>query len=252
MPAKQAAAEGIYVSPKIIWGITQMSSVKLDWGGGDTDRIGSKTDNTFGGSIAIGYDFSRSMGVPVRAELEYAAFSRAKAKKSFAWADEGEIGGTDVGRGRGEQSFNIQTLFLNAYYDFKTGTIATPYIGAGLGLGFIRTKGGFSGSGVFQGYDDDWGMAPPADGAYSYSGRAGSKNVTNFAWNVGAGVGFELDKNWTVDVGYRFVGLGSVKTKSAIPSLTDAAGTVFTGGGIHTKTKNLYQHQIALGIRYTF
>jgi len=47
----------------------------------------------------------------------------------------------------------------------------------------------------------------------------------NFAWNIGAGVGFDLTENWTLDAGYRFVGLGSVKTKT---------GPLEVGGGIYS------------------
>jgi opacity protein-like surface antigen len=80
-------------------------------------------------------------------------------------------------------------------------------------MGFINTKARINGSGVFDSYSEigDGGAFTPADGPYSASMRAGSRTTTNFAWNVGAGVGVELDKNWTVDVGYRFVGLGSVE-----------------------------------------
>jgi len=75
----------------------------------------------------------------------------------------------------------------------------------------------------------------------------------NFAWNIGAGVGFDLTENWTLDAGYRFVGLGSVKTKTGPLEVGGDLfdGTIIDGRG-HGKTKNLYQHQFALGLRYTF
>jgi len=254
MPAKQAAAEGIYVAPKIIWGITQMSGSKMNFAVdhpingpmSGSDRMGSKTDNTFGGSLAIGYDFSKSHGIPVRAELEYAIFSGAKVKKSESYFEAAD----DWGRDKKEQTFGIQTLFLNAYFDFDTGTQFTPYVGAGLGLAFINTKGKFRGSGDDSGDEQDFGR-------YEFNLSTKSRTVTNFAWNIGAGVGYEIDKNWTVDLGYRFVGLGSVKTKNSTGSF-NADLDSFAGGPYafdfngQARTKNLYQHQIALGIRYTF
>lgn len=36
---------------------------------------------------------------------------------------------------------NIQTLMLNAYWEFHNSTKFTPYIGAGIGLAFLQTDG---------------------------------------------------------------------------------------------------------------
>ncbi|MDL2279304.1 outer membrane beta-barrel protein [Desulfovibrio sp. OttesenSCG-928-G11] len=227
MPTVAAAAEqiGVYVAPKFVYGLTQMDSAKQHWtgaaGASGSERIGNETDSAFGGSIAIGYDFDKKFGVPVRAELEYAAFSEVEAKRNYT--DNGE-------HITMKQNFNLQTLFVNAYWDINTGTQFTPYIGAGLGMGFINTKGKESG----------YGIANPAANSWNYS--TGSKNVTNFAWNVGAGLGYDLTENWTLDAGYRFVGLGSVKTKT----YDNGQDTVYG------KTSNLYQHQFAVGVRYTF
>jgi outer membrane autotransporter protein len=227
LPGFATAAEGkqlgVYVAPKFVYGLTQMDGAKAHWsesGDSGSERIGNKTDDTFGGSIAIGYDFDKKFGVPVRAELEYAGFSKAETKKTF---------GDDEYTEKIKQTFGIQTLFLNAYWDINTGTKFTPYIGAGLGMGFIKTKYKASG------YD----YADPDD---PWTESTGSKNVTNFAWNVGAGLGYDFTENWTMDIGYRFVGLGSVKTKT------------YSGDDykVYGKTDNLYQHQFAIGVRYTF
>lgn len=216
---------GIYVAPKFVYGLTQMDSFKGHFneaGDSYSQSGGSRTDDTFGGSIAIGYDFDKKFGVPIRAELEYAGFSKAETQKSY---------GDEDFTSKMKQTFGIQTLFANAYWDINTGTKFTPYVGAGLGMAFINTK--FKDSG----YDN----ADPDD---SWNDSTGSKNVTNFAWNVGAGLGYDFTENWTMDIGYRFVGLGSVKTKTYSSSEDDFA--------MYGKTSNLYQHQIAVGVRYTF
>ena len=87
-PASAADQLGVYVVPKFVYGLTEMDSVKGHWtdtttGDSGSIRIGSKTDDTFGGSIAIGYDFEKRFGLPIRGEVEYAAFSRAEAKRSY-------------------------------------------------------------------------------------------------------------------------------------------------------------------------
>ncbi len=237
--AVSAAGEqvGVYVAPKFVYGLTQMDGTKGHWSvveSGNTTsgsiRIGNETDDAFGGSLAIGYDFDKKFGLPVRAELEYAAFSETENEKTYTLID--PLGSGDA-KLQLKQTFQVQTLFVNAYWDIATGTQFTPYVGAGLGMAFINTKGKAN---AFL-------IDSPAD---ALGGSTGSKNVTNFAWNVGAGLGYDFTENWTMDIGYRFVGLGSVKTKSYHQG--DAANNY----SVHGKTDNLYQHQLAIGLRYTF
>jgi opacity protein-like surface antigen len=212
---------GIYVAPKFVYGLTRMEGTKLkgteEAGTPSSVGFGNHTDSAFGGSIAIGYDFEKQFSVPVRAEVEYAGFSQVEAKKRF-FADGDSI--------TGKQTYNIHTIFANAYFDIDTSTLVTPYVGAGLGMAFVTSN--------FKGRDDEDG---------EWVRIVGAKTKTNFAWNVGAGVGLDFTDNITLDVGYRFVGLGSAKTN--------------TGHGeehytIHGETDNLYQHQFSTGVRLTF
>ncbi|MCL2763626.1 MAG: acyloxyacyl hydrolase [Treponema sp.] len=214
-PLKAIAADGqlgIYVAPKIIYGLTYMKDVKYYEvaSGPFTHDIGSHWDNTFGGSLAAGYDFSKKLNIPVRGELEYAAFTKAEA--------EGSLWGGSVSC----QSNNIQTLFANVYYDINTRTKFTPYVGAGMGVGFIRTKGKV-----------DW---------VSEVNNTGSKTVTNFAWNIGLGLGYQITNNVAFDVGYRFADLGKVQTK----------WDERPWGTWRMDTKRIYQHQFSMGARFTF
>lgn len=65
---------------------------------------------------------------------------------------------------------------------------------------------------------------------------------TNFAWNIGAGVGVNLSESVTLDAGYRFVSVGTAKT-----------GTANYGPlAIKGKAKNIYLHQFYVGMRYEF
>lgn len=216
---------GVYVAPKFVYGLTQMHDVRgWAWPDGDpeptTYQVGNKTDNVFGGSLAVGYDFEKAFDTPLRVELEYSLFSRASAERRFAYGE--FIDDEDLTR---EQTYRIQTLFFNAYWDFDTGTDFTPYIGAGLGMAFIKTEANSRGENPLEG---SWNM------------DFGSKTVTNFAWNLGLGLGYDISDSWTLDVGYRFVGLGSAKTNT------------YPGDTIHMKTDDLYQHQFSFGVRYTF
>ena len=160
--AMPAAAEvtGVYVGAKFI------DSIQSRWADG-----GSLNQNTVGGGVFAGFDFYPSFNLPLRAELEYAIRTDMKEDYNSGWDSY-------------SASFGVQTLMANFYFDFHNSTAFTPYIGAGLGMGFVRTE--------VSSYND-------------YS--------TVFAWNVGAGCAYSFNENFAADLGYRFVGLGETDAK---------------------------------------
>jgi len=232
---------GVYVTPKFVIGFTQMQGMK---GNGTFDarpdggelwpfsyKVGNKTDNAFGGALAVGYDFNKKFQVPVRAELEYAVFSEVSGKKSWNGPHPNSGGWVDPNYSA-KQKLQIQTLFVNAYYDFRNSTPLTPWVGAGLGMAFIDSKGSLTVEFPVPG--DDIALS------------LGSKTSTNFAWNIGAGVAYDFTDYISLDLGYRFVGFGKAETKSA----SDNAGlNIWTA---KAKTRDVYMHQVMLGLRFTF
>ena len=230
-----AADLGIYVTPKFVYGYTQMDSQK----GNISDRYGSSglgfgddTDNAFGGALSVGYNFDKAFKFPVRAELEYAMYSEVEGKGSRRRDD-----GTDNLLIREKQKHDIQTLFANAYFDIKTGTPITPYLGGGLGMAFINSKG--SGS-----FDVDGSTF----GTFSGSTSSSRNMNTNFAWNVGAGAAWDLTDNLALDLGYRFAGLGEAKS-STTNIYDDGAGYRVNA---RAKTDDIFMHQVMLGLRISF
>ena len=224
-PTLALAAEqmGVYVTPKFIYGYTQMNGLKgqYDNNNGDTFAKGNAHDSVFGGALAVGYDASKKFRIPVRAELEYTVFSQAEGKNSRL-GETWYIG--DHWRRTIEQKLRIQTLFANVYYDFRNSTPFTPYLGAGLGLAFINAKGRYHAV-------DTSGTWP------SESASAKGKNTTNFAWNIGFGAAYDITNWCSVDIGYRFAGLGGAKSK---------------WDEFRAKTKDIYMHQVITGVRFTF
>lgn len=233
LPSMALAKEqiGIYVAPKFIGAWAMMDNMKTGWAVDsepDADiinllHIGDETEMTFGGALAIGYDFKRNFDIPLRAEIEYAYLSETSASNN------NDISATEDWTAK--QKFQAQTLFLNAYYDFHNGSDFTPYIGGGLGLAFTNTEANF-------------GVANSAIPDDSFTSSTGSQSETTFAWNVAAGVGYEINEMFTIDLGYRFAGLGGVDTKWS----KDSSG----GDWIQAKADNLYMHQVALGLRINF
>lgn len=69
---------------------------------------------------------------------------------------------------------SILTGMVNGYFDFDAGSGLAPYVMAGAGIASV---------------DVSWS----------------SDNSTSFVWQVGAGLGFKVNDNITVDLGYRYL-----------------------------------------------
>jgi opacity protein-like surface antigen len=123
-------------------------------------------------------------------------------------------------------------LFLaNAYFDLGTWHGITPYIGAGIGTS-RNTISDFVDVNVIT----------------SGQGWAPTGHKWDLAWALHAGAGFKVTNNLTIDVQYSFVNLGDAQTGNLVnvdpinyPCPTVCSPMVF---------KNLYSHDIKLGIRW--
>ena len=114
----------------------------LSWTGGDDD-----TAWAFGGGV--GYRYNDNM----RADL------------TVDWSGKYDVGG-------GNKMSNT-TVLGNLYYDFANSSAITPYLGAGLGYGWVKNT--------------------PANG-----------NENGLAFGLAAGASIDLTQNLALDVGYRF------------------------------------------------
>lgn len=196
----KAEGTGMYLAPKFLMTIQETGTIERSGMGG----VDEYSQFTLGGALAAGYDFWPQYLVPLRVELEYAL--RGNSEKSW-----------NYGRGMDfKGAWNASTLFLNLYYDFRNSTAFTPYVGAGLGMAFNYANYTFSSPGYHGNFDE---------------------HSTNFAWNVGAGVAYDITDSLAVDLGYRYVNLGYYEV-----DLPDGA-----------KLKNQpCNHEFMLGLRYTF
>jgi opacity protein-like surface antigen len=110
----------------------------LEWSGDD--------DNAFVGGVGLGYQFNDYLRSDLR--VDYAgAYSK----------------GPDM---------SVTSALGNLYFDIPTGTVITPYLGAGAGYAWAPVDGG-----------------PDKDG---------------FAYALMAGASFDLSDNLDLDIGYRF------------------------------------------------
>lgn len=215
-PAR-AADNGFYVGLKFIDSIQSTGQISKN---GTVSRFFDVSDysqNTVGGGVFVGFDFYPRYQVPVRAEIEYAI----RTNTSTSWDVNTVLpeGATADLKGQ----WNLQTLFLNAYWDFHNDSAFTPYIGAGLGMGFIESAYepsiGFNGASVSESYND---------------------MRTVFAWNAGAGVAYAITDSLSADLAYRFVGLGYHETEKTVLGEKCKIGMA------------PYANEFSLGIRYPF
>jgi opacity protein-like surface antigen len=100
------------------------------------------------------------------------------------------------------------SVMANAYFDYLTCTAWTPYVGAGLGTSYLKA---------------DFGDV--------------AKSANNLAWQVMAGVTYDVNANWALDLGYRYADLGRVRKNF---------------GGEHKVKVDARDHEVLFGVRYTF
>ena len=131
-----------------------------------------------------------------------------------------------------ENSISVRhnSYLANFFYDFDFGTKWTPYVGAGVGFGVYRQKATVE-------IDIDLLMAglgqiPPAlllpmISKFEREMEVANDTLYRFEWQVSAGVAYNFNENWALDLGYRF--------------------NSSTVGG-----EFVYAHEVKLGARYSF
>ena len=139
----------------------------------ENDTISGTTDTReydagFGFNVSAGYNFD-----PVRVEFEF-GYKEADVDK-FTVPGFGSVSGAG-------SDATVMSYMANVYYDFKTKSPFTPYIGVGLGL----LNGEFK--------DVDFGF---------------KEDDTVFGYQFAVGAAYNFNKNVAFDLSYRFQGAAS-------------------------------------------
>ncbi|WP_414472854.1 outer membrane protein [Microvirga sp. M2] len=123
-------------------------------------------------------------------------------------------------------AFQTSTVMVNGYLDFRPVLGFTPYVGAGIGVAHnVLSRH------MLTTYD-----AATGDEVSEY--LAGG-DTYNFAWALMAGLGYQMSSNFTLDLGYRYVSLGDVKTRTY-------------GDGTGVDVGSIGAHEVRMGVRYNF
>lgn len=200
-----AAVLAVFTSAANAADITPYASVKavMSFTDGkikvDDENENDKVKN-FGGDVAVG----AKMGA-VRAELAYTYLAKDdKTRKYDDGKDKTEISG--------------QSFMLNGYYDLENPTIFKPYVGAGVGMAKMKYQAKYT------------------DFVNPEYNETNSSSKNKFAYSLMAGVGAEVTKNVTLDIGYRYTDYGSFSK-----TIDDEK--------VKFDTK---AHQVLAGVRYSF
>lgn len=176
--------------------------------------------NTVGGTadLGTGYDFRGGFGwtfdnwgwLRPRAELE-------------AWYLHNDLNTVQVFNAAGpvgtpvdvNGDFSAYGAFANVLLDLKTGMAVTPFIGGGVGF-----------------YNASLNASAPAP-----VGTFMNDSDTGFAWNLTAGAAYEISRNTTFELAYRFVRLQDANFAGNAP------------GGLPAVGQDIDSHQVNAGFR---
>jgi opacity protein-like surface antigen len=179
------------------------------------------------GGLGAGYQFNkwlradatidRSVQNPVQGSLHLVGIG--------ACTPPGAIAGCDVNLRGGK--YNSTRVLLNGYIDLANWSGMSPYVGAG--IGFSRNElNGMSGDVIDTANGTDYGTL------FTYSGSR-----MNFAWALMAGVAVDIAPHVKLDVGYRFIDVGTGASRRKVG--TDPI--VIVG---HER-----DNEVRVGVRYT-
>lgn len=216
---------------------------------GDVKYKDIKTDQQ--GTFGVGFGYSFESGFRSDLTFDYTAPMKYSGRANYA--------NTGIGPYpydfRTENRRHTGTLMLNGYYDLNGMGKFRPYVGAGVGIAWTE---------VYNSKATDPHIPTTTHGrpgyifptlAYGHKGVQYNKTSTNFAWALMAGVAYQLTNTIDLDVGYKYLNIGTVKT-GGTPFVSD--GEEISGGYSHwvysnfTRLKNVGDHQIRVGLRYKF
>jgi opacity protein-like surface antigen len=128
----------------------------------------------------------------------------------------------------GTDQFGVSStvVLANLYYDFAGRAGFNPYLGVGIGWAGNHTGGGSA--------TDLCGCVSTIDDA----------SQDNFAWALMAGFTRDLDRGFSLDVGYRLLDVGGAHTGNVI----DKTGVAIDGSSVSTSA--IYSNEIRIGLRY--
>ncbi|MBX9908385.1 MAG: outer membrane beta-barrel protein [Beijerinckiaceae bacterium] len=192
--------------------------------------------SAFFGGAGVGYRFNNWFRVD--GTFEYRGGSTVGVSDSIDFTNSFGRPGRLTNTYKG--NLTSMVALFNAYVDLGTWNCLTPYIGAGIGYA----------SNTISGLTDQGINYPDPTGAFSSViqptlGTASKGDKSGVAWALMAGVGYEVNKNLTLEVGYRYLNLGDAQSGPIRNAFRNE-----TYGPL--KAKEIDSHDIKIGMRWNF
>jgi opacity protein-like surface antigen len=162
----------------------------------------------FGGGV--GYEFNNWLRFDVTGEYRTEALFHALGSYAQNTCAVSGVTGTCFDNFSGGLSSAV--FMANAYIDLGTWWCITPYIGAGIGGAYNRISG-----------VQDIGPLPPGTIGFGYTN--GNSAAWNLAWNVQAGLAYNVTNNFIIDLSWRYMNLGSPQSAGIVCQNTTSTGT---------------------------
>ena len=179
----------------------------------------------FGGGTSYGLGVGYQFNSWFRADLtgEYRSKVGFNATDFITFTPGGVLADNYVG------GYSSWVGLANAYVDLGTWWCVTPFIGAGVGAAHIQTSG-----------ISDNGLSNGSPGSYFADGAS----RTNFAWAAHAGLAYKVNSNFTVELAYRYLDMGTaVHGFGRSYDGTNAGQTSF-------QYRDITSHDVKIGVRW--
>ncbi|HTT78301.1 MAG TPA: outer membrane beta-barrel protein [Stellaceae bacterium] len=225
----QTSSAGFYVRGDLEAGFAQnLTFTDVDPGAANCDLCGARLPATIGTSIMFGGGIGYRFSPLLRGDVTVDDLPSLSVHGTT----------TQPGSPTGTAPLSLIVVLANGYLDLNglyPGAFGRfePYVTAG--LGFARNDvGNFSGS---------FTVGPLAGVTFSEVGSV----QTNFAWGVGAGVGYPLAPDLSLDIGYRYLDVGDVRSGT-----TETVLGVLQPPITASKSGDLGVHTLIASLRYGF
>jgi opacity protein-like surface antigen len=178
--------------------------------------------------VGVGYQFNNWFRADITGEY--------RSRVNFSGTDVTTFVGGSTGSDVYQGGYTSWVGLVNAYVDLGTWWCLTPFVGAGVGAAHITTTG-LQDSGLV--------FAPGVGSEFPSSYFANGASTTNLAWAAYAGVAYRVTNNFTVELAYRYLDMGTA---------VHGFGSSFDGsnaGPSSFQFRNLTSQDIRLGVRWT-
>jgi opacity protein-like surface antigen len=173
--------------------------------------------------VGVGYQFNHWFRADITGEY--------RSRVNFSGTDFTTFVGGSTGSDVYQGGYTSWVGLANIYADLGTWWCLTPFIGAGVGAAHISTTG----------LQDSGLTSFGAAGSYFANGAS----TTNLAWALHAGVAYKVTNNFTVELAYRYLDMGTA---------VHGFGSSFDGtnaGPSSFQFRDITSQDIKLGVRWT-